>query len=149
MMRLKQVGTKFVATAVAAGTLAVGTTGVAFAVEGGDPAAGSGTASEQRVRRGPRLEVVRTAFTAAAEVLGLSVEDLRSQVKDGPQSIATIAGDQTADVVAAVLAAVTARIDEAVANGTIPADRAEQAKARLPEFADRFVNRVPGQHPQQ
>jgi len=42
------------------------------------------------------------------------------------------------------VSALGAKLDEAVANGTITAERADKARERLPELADRFVNRVPG-----
>ena len=136
---------KILAAVTAAGVLTVGGASAAFAADGGSTAAvGERTNRPHVLRQGLRL-----AFTTAADTLGLTAQELREQVKSGPQSIASVAGDQTDEVTAAIVAALSARIDEAVANGNVSAARADQAKSRLPDAAQRFVNRVPGQHAQQ
>ncbi|GMU79411.1 MAG: hypothetical protein AMXMBFR46_22030 [Acidimicrobiia bacterium] len=131
----------------AAGALTLGGAGAAFAADA--PPTGPNGMPPAAGHEGPggvRLRAAHISFQAAAEALGMSPEELRAQVKDGPQSIAQVAGDQTGAVVEAIVAALTARVHEAVANGTVPAERAEKVVQRLPEMADRFVNRVPGQH---
>lgn len=139
--KMKHKTMKILAMVTAAGVLTVGGTSAAFAAEGGSSAAVAERTNRPHVLR----QGIRTAFTAAAETLGLSTAELREQMKNGPQSIATIAGDQTDEVTAAIVSALGAQIDEAVANGNLPAERAEKAKSRLPALAERMVNRVPGQ----
>ena len=148
-MNAKSKTMKVLATLTAAGALTVGGATAAMAADG-SPVAGSGGTATAEARHSRALgHGVRTAFAAAASTLGLTPEELKAKVMDGPQSIASVAGDQTDAVKAAMVAAVSAEIDQAVANGNFPADRADQAKSRLPQLAERMVNRVPGQHAQQ
>lgn len=138
-------GRRLLATVTATGVLVLGGAGVATAADGSSSSApGAAAASDRRERSGVRLHALRTAFGAAADILGMTAADLRAAMKDGPQSIASVAGDQTDAVVDAIVGALGARIDGAAANGVISTERAEQAKSRLPELAERFVNRVPG-----
>lgn len=74
-----------------------------------------------------------------AEVLGMTIEELREALADGG-SIADVAGDQTQAVIDALVAEAEARIDEAVADERISAERAAEAKAELAERIDDFVN---------
>lgn len=78
---------------------------------------------------------------AAAEVLGLSEEDLRTALKDGSTlaQVAETQGVAVDDVVAALVADAETRIDEAVADGQIDAERAAELKAELTE---RITQRV-------
>jgi ribosomal protein S20 len=78
----------------------------------------------------------------------MTAKDLRAQMVDGHQSLATIAGDQSDEVASAIVASLSASIDQAVANGNLPADRADQAKSRLRERVEKLMNRVPGQNAQ-
>jgi hypothetical protein len=148
-MNLKHTTVKALAAVTAVGALTVGGASLASAAPGSGAGDGTAAVAERGERARPLRQGVRTAFTAAADTLGLTPQELREQMKNGPQSIATIASDKTDAVVAAIIDALNARIDEAVANGNFPADRVDQAKARVAELAPRFVNRVPGQHAQQ
>ena len=79
---------------------------------------------------------------AAAEALGMSEDDLRTALRDG-QTIAQVAEAQGVDVqtvIDAMVADATARIDEAVGDGNLDADRAEELKAELPERIADHVN---------
>ncbi len=85
---------------------------------------------------------IRVAGQTAAATIGVSPEELRSQIRSG-KTIAQIATDHGVDpniVVNAVVTALTQRIDQKAAAGTVDANRAEQAKQKLPDFANRFVN---------
>ena len=133
---------KLLVAVTATGVLAVGGASVAHAAD-----AGAGTdAPAAATARHPhvRLGAARAAFAAAAETLGMTPQELRDAVRSGPQSIASVAGDQAGAVTDAIVSALGARLDEAVANGTISAERADAVRARLPQMAERFVHRVPG-----
>jgi hypothetical protein len=142
---LKVISMKILATATAVGALTAGGATAAFAVDGTGSDSNSAAVGERGERARPLRQGLRAAFTAAADTLGLTTQELREQMKNGPQSIAGVAGDQTDEVIAAIVAALSARIDEAVANGSVSSERADQAKSWLPERAERMVNRVPGQ----
>ena len=92
--------------------------------------------------RGPGRGIVNS-IDDAATALGISVQELRDELAAG-KSIATIAsekGKSLDDVKAAMIADATARIDQAVADGKVPADRAAEMKANLAEKVDELVQR--------
>ena len=142
-MNLRSTTTKALAAVTAAGVLTLGGGAVAFAAEGGagERAAGSGTVVRQHP--GVLRNAVKVSFTAAAESLGMTTEELRAAVLDGPQSVASVAGDRAGEVTAAVEAALSARIDQAEADGSITAEQAAKVRERVPTAAERFMNRVP------
>lgn len=81
------------------------------------------------------------ALTAAADALGLTTDELRAALADG-STLADVAEDQGVavdDLVAALVAAAEERIDDAVADGRLTAEEAEQRKAELTE---RMTERV-------
>jgi transposase-like protein len=85
---------------------------------------------------------IRVAGQTAAATIGVSPEELRSQIRGG-KTVAQVATDHGVDpntVVNAVVAALTQQIDQKAAAGTIDANRAAQAKQKLPNAASRFVN---------
>jgi uncharacterized protein YidB (DUF937 family) len=78
----------------------------------------------------------------AAEALGISEDDLRDALRDG-QTIAEVAEAEGVDVqtvIDALVAEATARIDDAVADGDLDADDAEELKADLPDRITDLVN---------
>ncbi len=82
------------------------------------------------------------AAQTAATTIGVTPEDLRNQVRSG-KTIAQVATEHGVDpntVVTAIITAVTQQIDQKAAAGTVDPSRAEQAKQKLPDFANRFVN---------
>jgi hypothetical protein len=93
---------------------------------------GDGSATPAQGMRGaPGAHVSVTA--AAAEVLGLTTEELREALAEG-QSIldyATAHGQDATAFTSAVTAAVRADIDEALANGDITQEQADAALADL------------------
>jgi uncharacterized protein YidB (DUF937 family) len=85
----------------------------------------------------------RAGLEAAAEALGISVEDLRTAVREDDRTIAQVAEERGVDlqtVIDAMVAEATARIDERVAEGDLDADRAAELKEGLPERITDVVN---------
>jgi hypothetical protein len=104
---------------------------------GGTGAPGAGAAQQSRRGHGVRL-----ALRTAATTIGVSPEELGTQIRGG-KTVAAVAGERNVDpatVVNAVVGALTQRIDQAAAEGKIDADRAAKAKAKVPDLANRFVN---------
>ena len=149
-MSVKSKTMKTLAVITAAGALTVGGATAAMAADGSGSSTGGGSATAtQRLRNHPGVrQALRTAFGAAADTLGVSAKDLRTQMVEGHQSLASAAGDQSDEVASAIVASLSSSIDQAVANGHFPADRADQAKSKLPERVERLINRVPGQNAQ-
>jgi ribosomal protein S20 len=87
---------------------------------------------------GPKLD-------AAAKALNVSVDDLRSKLKDG-KTLAQVAKDQGVDaqkVIDAMVADATAHIDQAVKDGKLTADQATQRKSGLKDRITKLVNDGP------
>jgi hypothetical protein len=79
----------------------------------------------------------------AADALGMTESELLSALQDG-QSIADVAEEQGVDVqevVDALVAAATERLDEAVEEGRVDEERADEIKADLPERIAAMVER--------
>jgi len=120
---------KLVAALTVAGVLFAGTASAAVAAGPG----GQGG----RVRGGARV-----AGQTAAATIGISPEELRSQVRAGKTvaQVSTERGVDPANVVNAIVVALTQQIDQKAAAGAVDANRAEHAKQKLPDVANRFVN---------
>jgi hypothetical protein len=131
---------KLVAAVTVAGVLVAGGN-AAWAAQpdgsGGSGASGGGAAQHGRRGHGARL-----ALQTAATTIGISVEDLSTQIRGG-KTVAAVAGEHNVDaagVVNAVVNALNQRIDQAAAAGKIDAARAAKAKEKVPDLANRFVN---------
>ncbi len=74
-----------------------------------------------------------------AGVLEIEVDDLAAQLRDGA-TIAEIAGDQTDEVIAALVSEQETRIDEAVADGKLTEERADEVRAALAAQVEAMVN---------
>ena len=148
-------GKRFLATITAAGLLTVGAAGAAVAAENspGTPSSDTPAAQEQTqspsqnraTHRGVRRGAIRVAAQAAAATIGVEVAELRDAVRSG-QTVGAFAeakGVSADSVVTAVVAALDARIDQAVTDGKVDEARAAKVKERVPEFARRLVNTVP------
>jgi hypothetical protein len=88
--------------------------------------------------RGPKHE-------AAAQALNLSVDELRSNLRDG-KTLAQVAQEQNVDVqtvIEAMVAEATARIDQKVQEGDLTAEQANERKSELEERITRLVNEGP------
>jgi hypothetical protein len=100
----------------------------------------------QKPGPGKRLaaHVRADVFQVASAYLGISAEDLRTQLRSG-KSLAEIAaatpGKTKAGLVAAIVADETARIDKAVADGKLTAEQAARLKAGLAERVGQMVER--------
>jgi ribosomal protein S20 len=133
-MRSKLLASVVAASALAGGAT-FGVTAVAGAQSGDDrPPAEAGRPGGHR----PKLD-------AAAQALNLSVDDLRSKLRDG-KTLAQVAADQNVDkqkVIDAMVADATAHIDQAVQDGKITADQANERKSNLQERVTRLVNEGP------
>lgn len=116
----------------AAIVMLLGITGAAFAAPTTDEDA-----------PGPRDGWRAETLTTVAETLGLTEDEVRSALQDG-QTIADLAGDQLDDVIAALTADGQARIDAALADGTIDENQAARASDQL---AGRITALVHGARP--
>lgn len=88
-------------------------------------------------------ETARKALETAAEVIGIETEELIPALRDG-RSIADVAAENGVDareVVEALAARAYERIDAAVADGKLDADRAEELKDRVLERIEVLVDR--------
>lgn len=138
------------ATVTAAGLLTLGAAGTAFAAGDGSDSGSTeqAPAAQEQTKaahHGIRRAAIKTAAEAAAATIGVEVSDLRAAVKSG-QTVGALAeskGVSAQSVVDAVATALNGRIDQAVADGKVAAERAAKAKERVPELSDRLVNSIP------
>ncbi|HSG80271.1 MAG TPA: hypothetical protein VLD62_11870 [Acidimicrobiia bacterium] len=84
------------------------------------------------------------AIGAAAEFLGIEVEELRTQLRDGA-TLAEIAGEQTDALVSELVSQAEERIAQAVENGRITQ---KQADEKLAEIEQRITDMVDGDMPE-
>jgi polyhydroxyalkanoate synthesis regulator phasin len=91
----------------------------------------------RRPHRGGRFVV-----GAAAEFLGMEVQDLAAQLREGT-TLAEIAGAQTDGLIAALVADVEEKLDGAVAEGRITQEEADEKLAEATERITTFVNEGP------
>lgn len=78
----------------------------------------------------------------AAQVLGLTTDELREQLRSG-KTLAEVAADQGVErqtLVDALVASATERLAQAVTDGKVDQERADELTARLPEMIDRLVD---------
>src|SRR5437868_4677467 len=128
---------KLVAAVTVAGVLLAGGSAAYAQSDGSGGSGASGAAQQGRRGHGARL-----ALRTAATTIGVSSQDLAGQIRGG-KTVAAVATEHNVDpagVVNAVVAALTQQIDRAAAQGKIDGNRADQAKQKLPDFANRFVN---------
>lgn len=95
-----------------------------------------------------RVERRKAMAATAADALGISTEDLVARLRDGA-TVAEIAAERDVDVqkvIDALESEARSAIDEAVADGRVPADRADELAQRANERIERFVNEGP-KHP--
>lgn len=139
---------KLLATITAVGVLTLGAAGTAVAAEnGGGGASDQPAASTQtpQAQRGGRHVAFKVAVEAATTTIGVDAAELKAAVKGG-QTVGAFAeskGVSAGSVVDAIVKALDDRIDQAVTDGKLPAERAAKLKERVPQLADRFVNTLP------
>jgi len=129
--------------AISGSLLTAGAVGVFVgnpAISGAQQAAPSATAPDAGARHHRPL---RAGLETAATALGLSPEELRTQLKAGQTlgQVADARGVSRTDLVDALVAAARARMTEAVTAGRLTQEQADarlaQIEARLPEILDR------------
>lgn len=126
---------KLIAAVTTAGLLVTGTASVAYAADSGSGAPAKTEQGTQRHRRAGAIVGV------AAKAIGIDRADLVKSVRDG-KSVADVAkehGVEAKTVEDALVAAGTKRVDTAVTNGRIDADRAATIKDKLPQRAEKLV----------
>ncbi len=101
-----------------------------------------------RVPKPPKklpAKVVLATLGDAAKVIGISPADLRIAMKGGKSAVqvASDHGVSEATLISGVTADVNARIDAALAAGTIDAARVAALKDRVPAMVTKLVNQVP------
>src|SRR6266511_6403549 len=132
---------KLLASVAVTGLLVGGAATTAWAAgpAGTSGGSGGGSAGAHQGRRG---HGVRLAILTAASTIGVQPADLLTQIRGGKTvaQVATEHGVDPAGVVSAIVVAGTRRIDQAAARGTIDASKADQAKQKLPDVANRFLN---------
>jgi hypothetical protein len=85
-------------------------------------------------------------FAAASNALGMTTDELKTELRSG-KSIAQIASEENvplSDVKAAVTAEVTTRVNEAVANGNLTQEQADEILSGLSERLDEILERSGG-----
>jgi ribosomal protein S20 len=126
------------AAAVAAALAGGGVLGAAVAGAQTDNGGGNRPAAEaDRHPGGPGK-----GLDAAAQALNLSVDDLRSKL-EGDKTLAQVAQEQGVDVqtvIDAMVADATAHIDQAVQEGKLTAEEANERKSNLQERITHVVN---------
>ncbi len=86
---------------------------------------------------------LRGSAEEVQELLGLTAEEMRSALAEG-QSLADLAEQQGVSIDALtdlLIASAEERIDEAVADGKVDAERAEDMRNRLEDMIDNAINR--------
>lgn len=139
--------------AMLGGALALGATGLV-----GTAGAQTPTTAEQMVTgdggghglfarfRAHRKEVRHHTVKLAADTIGISTDELRTELKSG-KSIADVATDHGVDpqtVITAIDNDVNGRVDQAVANGKLTQQRGDTIKDRAPDVIARIVDHVFG-----
>jgi hypothetical protein len=134
--------------AVAAGlTLfsgSVAIAGTAFAQSSTNPKDGSSSQGEHAGHHRRHHRLARAVLRNAADTIGIEPRELVEQLRQG-KSIAEVATEHGVDpqtVIDALVAKANERIDQAVANGHLDADRAAQLKEKAPERIAKLVNRT-------
>ena len=142
-MDIKHRTKQLVATVALAGAVTAGTAGVAFAADGT-----SGQAKDPSAQAAhPRLRARLALGDLVAKTIGIERADLRAALKSG-QSVAEIAQAHDVDpqaVVDAVVSAVNQRVDQAVTDGRITAERGDTIKGKVTDRVNTLLNRHFGQ----
>jgi ribosomal protein S20 len=91
---------------------------------------------------GPGRDRMRPSLGTVAGIVGLSEDDLRTQLRSG-KTLAAIAGDKTPQVVEALVNEAQAHLDQAVKDGKLTQAQADERKANLQQRITDMVNRTP------
>ena len=140
---------KLVAGAALAGTLVVGTAGMAFAAD--SPSTGTGpSAAQAQGHPGLRREARRGAAAIVRQATNAKPGELRDYLKGGGTVAGFITehGASVDEVSTSLVNAATEKINAAVASGKVPQDKATKIEAKLPDLVSKLMNRTWGQHAQ-
>lgn len=86
--------------------------------------------------------IVKNGLETAAQTIGIEVQELKDGLKSG-KAVAEVASENGSSgdaVIAALVSQANAAIDQAVADGKLDADKAEEAKTKAAERITKFVN---------
>ncbi len=147
----KLIATTAAGLALATGSVAIAAftpIGSAFAQDGTTPSTQPATSNptqdgQHQGRAARRHHVARAAIKDAAGVIGIAPKDLAAALKDG-QSVAEVATAHNVNpqtVIDKLVADAGARLDKAVADGKLTQEKADKAKAALPDRVTKLVNK--------
>lgn len=137
---------KLVMTGVVTGSIALGGLAGAVVFAPGVGLAASGSESGEEVAAICAGVLGAEPFQAAAEAIGIEPSELFQAIRDG-QTVAEVAQDNGVDpstVADAIVADARDRLDQAVEDGTLTQEEADEKAADLEERATAFVN---GEYP--
>ena len=101
-------------------------------------------AKDARAAGKAAMDKDRAAIDAViTSTLGISIDTIKTRLKAG-ETLATIAGDKKAALIAAISAEINKQIDAAVVAGKLTADQAADKKAKTTEHVTAMVERVKG-----
>jgi uncharacterized protein (DUF433 family) len=138
---------KILATLVTAAVLGAGGMAVASAAAPTSSSPSATKPAPKAHRSGVRTKARRFAFKTAADTIGIAPADLLKAMK-GNHSIADVAASHHVarqTVIDAIVSALDARIDKALADGKITTEQATNAKAAVATRAPKFVDAKPHQ----
>jgi hypothetical protein len=95
---------------------------------------------------GELRDSIADIFGAAAETIGISSDELKSELMDG-KSLAQVAAEHnvtTTDLKAGIMAEVETQLDQAVASGRITQEQADKISAGLAERLDKIIEHEGG-----
>lgn len=148
---------KFLVSAAAGATLLGGSIAVAGSLLPAYAQSNQGQAQTQQDQTNKtggkhhrQHRALKAAIKTAADTIGIQPKDLVTELRSG-KSVADVANEHNVDpqkVVDAIVAKIDAKLDEAVTNGKITQERADELKAKAPEKVTKMVNahHTPGQH---
>lgn len=96
-------------------------------------------------RGGPGGKLAHVAQEEVAEVLGITVDELRA-AREAGRTLAQVAeaeGVEKADLISGLVAKAQERLDRAVADGDLTQERADEVAATLTERTTELVDRAP------
>jgi len=114
--------------------------------EGQAQAVAETLADEMAARRHHQRRVVH-GLDAAADFLGMEIDDLGAQLRDGA-TLAEIAGDQTGALIDALVADAEEHLAQAVADDKLTQEEADTRLAEIEEKITTFVNEGPPERPE-
>lgn len=93
----------------------------------------------------PVRRIIFGAMESAAEAIGIDVEALMQALRDGqtPAEVAEANGVEPQQVIDDMVASLSERLDERVAEGELDAEKAAEIEERAPERIAEFVNEGP------